>query len=740
MNKVFSAVNQGGIALLRDDNGDDVEILEDGWAHFRHIDVEDLDLLNGNITNAAGISSTTLQAGNISISGNIISALAGSGHVNFTKNLDMNSNNLLNVTNINGNAIPAAALVDVSTAQSLTNKTIGNMLFGTNTITGSLNSNITISPLGTGVMKFSSDLNMINNNLVSVGNINSLTLPTSNFVGLSDSQTLTNKTINASQLVNNSVSLSKISTIGANTLLGNNTGAAATPLSIGVLDLKTMLNLSGVNNGDQALVGDITSTASGSTLTCTIASNSINSAKLADNAVTSSKLSTGAVLLSKIEAIGMQTFLGNSSNLTSLYPEAMSVNVAKTLLNLTGTNSGDQSLTGDVTSTGTTSLTTTITSGAVTLAKMSTLAANSIIGNNTGVATTPIALNASQVKSLLSLDQVQNTALSSWAGSSNITTIGTQTTVRTTNITSPGNLAITANGGASNVEIWGPLDMKTNNISNVGAFTSSAAISTGGVYSDFITARNTNTNLTLNANGTGIVCTGNQAFWINSTAASVDSVLAINGPTITNSRYVGCYQNGTYKLSFGLSASTHYFIYDGVNSRDLFQASITAATIRFPTYTTNGTLSVTSSNGTISSSSDRRLKQDEELLNPEDSMQKIMNLRPKKYSWKNTLDKINIGFIAQDVELIIPEAVDGKKYEYEFVRDGASQGVDGIVRLDEEGKPVLDYDKPRYRGLDQCAILSTLVSAVQALVQKNEALQDRVNTLEQLLVAELAPV
>lgn len=117
-----------------------------------------------------------------------------------------------------------------------------------------------------------------------------------------------------------------------------------------------------------------------------------------------------------------------------------------------------------------------------------------------------------------------------------------------------------------------------------------------------------------------------------------------------------------------------------------------------------------------------------------------MNLQPKKYSWKNTPDKISIGFIAQDVEAAIPEAVDGKKYEYEFIRDGASEGVEGVIRLDEEGKPVLDENKPRYRGLDQCAILSTLVSAVQALVQKNEALQERVNILEQLLVAELAPV
>ena len=144
--------------------------------------------------------------------------------------------------------------------------------------------------------------------------------------------------------------------------------------------------------------------------------------------------------------------------------------------------------------------------------------------------------------------------------------------------------------------------------------------------------------------------------------------------------------------------------------------------VRFPTYSTAGTLNI-SSTGVVSSSSDRRLKENEELLIPNVSLQKIMNLQPKKYNWISDPTRVNIGFIAQDVETAIPEAIDGKKYEYEFVRDGASQGVDGTIRVDEEGNPVLDYDRPRYRGLDQCAILSTLVSAVQELTNRVIALE-----------------
>lgn len=74
----------------------------------------------------------------------------------------------------------------------------------------------------------------------------------------------------------------------------------------------------------------------------------------------------------------------------------------------------------------------TIAAGVVTLAKMANLAANSIIGNNTGSGATPLALSASQVKTLLAiapadvgLSNVENTALSTWAGTANITTLGT---------------------------------------------------------------------------------------------------------------------------------------------------------------------------------------------------------------------------------------------------------------------------------------------------------------------------
>lgn len=73
------------------------------------------------------------------------------------------------------------------------------------------------------------------------------------------------------------------------------------------------------------------------------------------------------------------------------------------LTNGAGFITGNQTITlsSDVTGSGTTAITTTISAGAVTLAKMANLAADSIICNNTGSGATPIACTVAQVNTLL---------------------------------------------------------------------------------------------------------------------------------------------------------------------------------------------------------------------------------------------------------------------------------------------------------------------------------------------------
>ena len=75
------------------------------------------------------------------------------------------------------------------------------------------------------------------------------------------------------------------------------------------------------------------------------------------------------------------------------------------LLTLLSPNGGGGmvTLTGPVTGSGLGIVATSITAGAITLVDMANLAANSIIGNNTGSPATPIALTVAQVQSMLSI-------------------------------------------------------------------------------------------------------------------------------------------------------------------------------------------------------------------------------------------------------------------------------------------------------------------------------------------------
>jgi hypothetical protein len=141
--------------------------------------------------------------------------------------------------------------------------------------------------------------------------------------------------------------------------------------------------LSGTNTGDQTitLTGDVTGSGTGS-FAATIANSAVTLAKMADMATAS--------------------FLGRNTAATGV-PEVLSVATAKTMLGLTGTNSGDQTitLTGDVTGSGTGSFAATIAADSVTLAKMANIATASFLGRVTAATGDPEVLTGTQATTLL---------------------------------------------------------------------------------------------------------------------------------------------------------------------------------------------------------------------------------------------------------------------------------------------------------------------------------------------------
>lgn len=189
------------------------------------------------------------------------------------------------------------------------------------------------------------------------------------------------------------ITLAKMANLAANSFIANNTGGAATPIAMTVAQAKTLLayafsDLSGSVAAAQmpALTGDVTTSAGAVATT----------------------IGAGKVTLAMQVNAAANSFRGNNTG-GAATPMDMTVAQAKTLLaisltaDVTGTLQAAQfpTLTGDVTTAGG-ALATTIAAAAVTLAKMANLAANSIIGNNTGGAATPLALTMAQVMAALS--------------------------------------------------------------------------------------------------------------------------------------------------------------------------------------------------------------------------------------------------------------------------------------------------------------------------------------------------
>lgn len=102
--------------------------------------------------------------------------------------------------------------------------------------------------------------------------------------------------------------------------------------------------------------------------------------------------------------------------------------------------------------------------------------------------------------------------------------------------------------------------------------------------------------------------------------------------------------------------------------------------------------------------SDYRLKED--IVEIENGLDKINNLRPISWTWKNTSISSE-GFLAHEVQEVIPVAVIGEKDKY-------------------------DYDgNPKYQQIDLTRIIPTLVSAVKELSLEISLLKEEIKNLKQ---------
>jgi len=138
------------------------------------------------------------------------------------------------------------------------------------------------------------------------------------------------------------------------------------------------------------------------------------------------------------------------------------------------------------------------------------------------------------------------------------------------------------------------------------------------------------------------------------------------------------------------------------------------------------TMNVSSNSTAYNTTSDYRIK--ENVVNITGALAKINQLRPVNFNFIGKSVKLD-GFLAHEVQAIIPYAVTGNKDAVKTVKDGD---------LNNDGSKS-DYDKiaalstkevPEYQQLDYSKLVGLLTASVQELSAKNDALEARIAALE----------
>ena len=157
--------------------------------------------------------------------------------------------------------------------------------------------------------------------------------------------------------------------------------------------------------------------------------------------------------------------------------------------------------------------------------------------------------------------------------------------------------------------------------------------------------------------------------------------------------------NGKMSMDFSSSADNGFCINDTASGNG-------AAFINFHSGgTSRGT--ITNNNNTAvayNTTSDYRLKENVDYSF--DATTELKKLKPCKFNFKADKDRIVEGFLAHEVQDIVPQAITGKKDE-----------------VDEDGNPV-------YQGIDQAKLVPLLTKSLQEALAEIDTLKTKVAALE----------
>lgn len=144
-----------------------------------------------------------------------------------------------------------------------------------------------------------------------------------------------------------------------------------------------------------------------------------------------------------------------------------------------------------------------------------------------------------------------------------------------------------------------------------------------------------------------------------------------------------------------------------------------------------GSIKSGANNITYNTSSDYRLKENIEPV--ADGITRLQQLNPSRFNFISDPNTTVDGFIAHEVQSVVPEAITGAKDEVEVWKEGETlpDGVSvGDNKLDEDGNTI-----PVYQGIDQSKLVPLLTAALQEAISKIETLETANASLEARLDA-----
>jgi hypothetical protein len=178
---------------------------------------------------------------------------------------------------------------------------------------------------------------------------------------------------------------------------------------------------------------------------------------------------------------------------------------------------------------------------------------------------------------------------------------------------------------------------------------------------------------------------------------------------------------GTSTPNSGIQAGTNVCIRYPTGDVDISHANGTASGTGYIYFGYNaGIIGSITQNGTTATayntSSDYRLK--EKIAPMTGALATVALLKPCTYTWKAD-GSAGQGFIAHELQAIVPDCVTGEK-----------DAVETVEIKDEDGKVIGQEEKPVYQGIDTSFLVATLTAAIQELNAKVDAQAVRIAELE----------